>query len=109
MNLLIHTRVPLTYGDIFVNYLNPTIKTQKVRAKQANVSFDDHTKVVYITYTMANQDLPDIYAHALGPRARVYTVYQANPSWPCHNYYIYLIHETEQQELRNVNTIHACT
>jgi len=30
INLLVHTRVPLTYGDIFANYLNPTIKTQKV-------------------------------------------------------------------------------
>jgi len=26
-----------------------------------------HTLVVYITYNMGNQDLPDIYAHALGP------------------------------------------
>jgi len=24
MNLLVHTRVILTYGDIFANYLNPT-------------------------------------------------------------------------------------
>jgi len=30
MNLLVHTMVPLTYGDIFATYLNPTIKTQQV-------------------------------------------------------------------------------
>ena len=28
-----------------------------------------HTLVVYITYNMDNRDLPDIYAHALGPAA----------------------------------------
>ena len=28
--------------------------------------FGEHTKVVYISYTMATQDFPDIYAHALG-------------------------------------------
>ena len=28
-----------------------------------------YTQVVYITYNMGNRDLPDIYAHALGPAA----------------------------------------
>ena len=32
--------------------------------------FDEvYTQVVYITYNMGNRDLPDIYAHALGPAA----------------------------------------
>ena len=26
-----------------------------------------YTLVIYITYNMSNRDLPDIYAHALGP------------------------------------------
>ena len=26
-----------------------------------------YTQVVYITYNKGNRDLPDIYAHALGP------------------------------------------
>jgi len=29
--------------------------------------FGDHAVVVYITYTMAMRDLPDIYALARGP------------------------------------------
>jgi len=41
--------------------------------------FGEYTEVVYITYTMASQDSPDIYALARGP--------QANPSWPWYNYY----------------------
>ena len=45
--------------------------------------------VVYITYNMGNRDLPDIYAHALGPAALVLGhIYQANPSCPYYNYYI---------------------
>ena len=40
--------------------------------------------VVYITYNMGNRDLPDIYALARGPH-----IYQANPSCPCYNYYVY--------------------
>ena len=28
-----------------------------------------YAQVVYITYNMGNRDLPDIYAHALGPAA----------------------------------------
>ena len=47
------------------------------------------TQVVYITYNMGNRDLPDIYAHALGPAAlRLGHIYQANPSCPCYNLYI---------------------
>ena len=47
--------------------------------------------VVYITYNMGNWDLPDIYAHALGPAALgLGHIYQANPSCPCYNYYIYI-------------------
>ena len=46
--------------------------------------------VVYITYNMGNRDLPDVYAHALGPAALgLGHIYQANPSCPCYNYYIY--------------------
>ena len=38
---------------------------------------------------MGNRDLPDIYAHALGPAALgLGHIYQANPSCPCYNYYI---------------------
>ena len=49
-----------------------------------------YTQVVYITYNMGNQDLPDIYAHALGPAALgLGHIYQANPSYPCYNLYIY--------------------
>jgi len=40
-------------------------------------------EVVYITYTMATRDSPDIYARALG----LGHIYQANPSWPWYNYY----------------------
>ena len=47
----------------------------------------EHTQVVYITYTMATWDLPDIYARALWPAAlRLECIYQANPSWPWYNY-----------------------
>ena len=39
---------------------------------------------------MGNPDLPDIYAHALGPAALgLGHIYQANPSCPCYNYHIY--------------------
>ena len=47
-----------------------------------------YTLVVYISYNMANRDLPDIYAHALGPAAlRLGHIYQANPSCPCYSLY----------------------
>ena len=40
---------------------------------------------------MGNRDLPDVYAHALGPVALgLGHIYQANPSCPCYNYYIYI-------------------
>ena len=49
-----------------------------------------YTLVVYITYNMGNRDLPDIYAHALGPAALgLGHMYQANPSCPCYNLYIF--------------------
>ena len=49
-----------------------------------------YTLVVYITYNMSNRDLPDIYTLALGPAAFVLRcIYQANPSCPCYNLYIY--------------------
>ena len=32
-------------------------------------NFFDLSDVAYITYNMGNRDLPDIYAHALGPAA----------------------------------------
>ena len=54
-----------------------------------DLSYEVYTQVVYITYNMGNQDLPDIYAHALGPAAlRLGHIYQANPSCPCYNLYI---------------------
>ena len=50
-----------------------------------------YTQVVYITYNMGNRDLPDIYAHALGPAALgLGHIYQVNPSCPCYNLYIYI-------------------
>ena len=46
-----------------------------------------YTLVVYITYNMGNQDLPDIYAHALGPATLgLGHIYQANSSCPCYSY-----------------------
>ena len=36
--------------------------------------------MVYITYTMATQDLPDIYAQAREPQARVYNYIRQIPS-----------------------------
>ena len=58
-----------------------------------------YTQVVYITYNIGNLDLPDIYAHALGPAAlRLGHIYQANPSYPCYNLYTYIYIYT-----------HACT
>ena len=40
---------------------------------------------------MGNRDLPDIYARALGPAALgLGHIYQANPSCPCYNLYIYI-------------------
>ena len=42
-----------------------------------------------VAYNMGNRDLPDIYAHALGPTALgLGHIYQANPSCPCYNLYI---------------------
>ena len=50
------------------------------------------TLVVYISYNMGNRDLPDIYARALGPAALgLGHIYQANPSCPCYNLYMYII------------------
>ena len=50
--------------------------------------FDEYAEVVYITYTMATRDLPDIYALARGAAQGRGHIYQANPSWPWYNYYI---------------------
>ena len=47
---------------------------------------------VYISYNMGNQDLPDIYAHALGPPALgLGHIHRANPSCPCYNLYIQVL------------------
>ena len=52
--------------------------------------FGEYTEVVYITYTMATWDSPDIYARALGPVALgLGHINQANPLWPWYNYYMY--------------------
>ena len=40
----------------------------------------------YISYNMGTRDFPDIYARALG----LGHIYQANPSCPWYNYYIYI-------------------
>ena len=47
--------------------------------------------MVYITYTMATRDLPDIYALALG-LGHIY-IYQANPLWPWYNQEYIIIEE----------------
>ena len=45
----------------------------------------------YISYNMGTPDFPDIYARALGPAALgLGHIYQANPSCPWYNYYIYI-------------------
>ena len=50
-------------------------------------------EVEYISYNMGTRDFPDIYARALGPAALgLGHIYQANPSCPCYNYYIYAEH-----------------
>ena len=46
----------------------------------------------YISYNMGTRDFPDIYARALGPAALgPGHIYQANPSCPWYNYYLFLI------------------
>ena len=61
-----------------------------------------YTQVIYITYNMGNRDLPDIYAHALRPAALgLGHIYQANPSCPCYNLYIY-IHAVNHSYIRNI-------
>ena len=48
-------------------------------------------EVVYATYNMGTGDFPDIYACALGPATHeLGHIYQANPSCPCYDYYIYM-------------------
>ena len=69
---------------------------------------------------MGNRDLPDIYAHALGPAALgLGHIYQANPSCPCYNLYIYIfifvihaVHQAKQRmSVNNKNIIYSyeCT
>ena len=48
--------------------------TQKIRVPRSLIVtsygkglLGEHTRVVYITYTMATRDLPDKYARACGP------------------------------------------
>ena len=44
---------------------------------------------------MSTRDFPDIYARALGPAALgLGHIYQANPSCPWYNYYIYIVYVT---------------
>ena len=48
-------------------------------------------EVEYISYNVGTRDFPDIYARALGPAALgLGHIYQANPSCPCYNYYMYI-------------------
>ena len=54
---------------------------------QREHTIGEHARVVYITYTMATQDLLDIYALVLGPAdLGLGHIYQANPLWPWYNY-----------------------
>ena len=65
-----------------------------------------YTQVVYITYKMGNRDLPDIYAHALGPAALgLGHIYQANPSCPCYNLYIIYIYIYAKQKHLGVKKV----
>ena len=58
------------------------------------------TLVVYITYNMGNRDLPDIYTLALRPAALgLRCIYQANPSCPCYNLYIYYYYITNTRQV----------
>ena len=69
----------------------------------------EYTQVVYITYNMGNRDLPDIYAHALGPAALgLGHIYQANPSCPCYNLYILYPHNMLYITYYNVNIPISC-
>ena len=44
----------------------------------------------YISYNMGTWDFPDKYARALEPAALgLGHIYQANPSCPCYNHYVY--------------------
>jgi len=48
---------------------------------------------------MTSWDLPDIYAHALGPAALgLGHMYQTNPSWSWYNNYIFSIVDGERGE-----------
>ena len=69
-----------------------------------------YTQVVYITYNMGNRDLPDIYAHALGPAALgLGHIYQANPSCPCYNLYIIIVHTHIQAAQNYIQQTHRHT
>ena len=46
--------------------------------------------MIHNTCNMAIRDLPDMYTLSPGPAALgLRHTYQANPSWPCYNYYMY--------------------
>ena len=55
-------------------------------------------EVEYISYNVGTQDFPDIYARALG----LGHIYQANPSWPCYNYYIYTVRAIKKLTFRTL-------
>ena len=57
---------------------------------------------------MGNRDLPDIYAHALGPQARGRRdIYQANPDCPCYNLYIIVHMKLQYMKQPNIYCIPA--
>jgi len=77
MNLLVHTRVPLT---LVIFLLTTVFKSHNQNSegllyKEPNGPMQVLVSTlkwygVYITYTMASRDLPDIYALARRPQAR---------------------------------------
>ena len=52
-----------------------------------------YTLVVYTSYKMGNQDLPDtVYGNTFGPAALgLGQIYQANPSFSCYNSYMHTV------------------
>jgi len=97
MNLLAHTTVPLSgalmYGDIFANYLNLTIKSQKVfyiknQTDQCKFWWVNLSGIYYLYHGQSGFALY-IYIYMPAPALGLGHIYQPNLSWPCYNYYIY--------------------
>ena len=52
-----------------IDVCKPLYKSNVVNAGLSSYLLGEHSRVVYITYTMATQNLPGIYARALRPTA----------------------------------------